>query len=452
MTSPLHREFHDQPYWWETAPLEPAAPAPLPRQVDVAVVGAGYAGLAAATALARAGRSVAVLDAEAPGFGASTRSVGMIGGRLRQGHAGLAATVGPDGALALMRETAAAYRWFLDFVAAEGIDCDLRQSGRLIGAWTWRDAETQKRLADFLASKVGIAAHTLPADALADEIATDLYRGALVLPDDGGLHPARLHAGLLGLARAAGASIFGGTAVHGVTEEGGAMRVGTANGAIAARDVVLATNAYTGRPFPWHRRRVIPVGSYMAASEPLPPGTLARLLPRGRLVNDTRRLAYAFRASPDGSRLLIGGRASARDHADARTVARALHRSACRLFPELAGMRMTHAWGGMVAFTVDRLPNIGSRGRVHHVLGCNGSGVVMNTYLGTRLGRIIGGVDRDQPPTGFARDGLPTHPLYRGQPWFMSPLSAFYGIRDRLDRLTDRPRRSSAHSVGNHRP
>ncbi|WP_374449557.1 NAD(P)/FAD-dependent oxidoreductase [Stella sp.] len=438
MSGVLHPDFRDRPYWWEGAPPEEEAPPPLPSRVDVAVVGAGYAGLATAVVLARAGRSVAVLDAGPAGGGASTRSVGMIGGRLRQGHAGLAATLGADSALALMRETAAAYRWFLGFVAGEGIDCDLRQSGRLIGAWTRRDAEGQKRLAEFLASKVGIAAHCLGPDRLDGEIATDLYRGAMVLPEDGGLDPARLHAGLLALARAAGARICARTPVLGVAEEAGAMRVTTAHGPIAAGDVVLATNAYTGPPFAWYRRRVIPVGSYMAATEPLPPGTLARLLPAGRLVNDTRRLAYAFRASPDGTRLLVGGRASARDHAGAATVAAGLHRAARTLFPDLAGVRMTHAWGGMVAFTVDRLPNIGARGRLHHVLGCNGSGVVMNTYLGARLGRRIAGLDHNEPPTGFARDGLPSHPLYRGRPWFMSPLSAWYGLRDRFDRLADR--------------
>jgi len=436
----LHPAFRDQPYWWEAAPLDPAPPAPLPRRVDVAVVGAGYAGLAAATALARAGRQVAVLDAAPAGAGASTRSVGMIGGRLRQGYAGLSATLGPDAALGLMREAAEAYRWFVGFVAAEGIDCDLERRGRLVGAWTARDAEGQKRLAAFLTERIGIAARCVaPAD-LGGEIASDLYRGAMVLPDDGGLHPARLHAGLLGLARAAGVTLCPQTAVLGVGDEGGELRVATAGGALAARDVVLATNAYTGPPFPWYRRRVIPVGSYMAATEPLPDGLLRRLLPAGRLVNDTRRLAYAFRASPDGTRLLVGGRASARDRADAPTVAAGLHRAARTLFPELAEARITHAWGGMVAFTVDRLPNIGSRGRVHHVLGCNGSGVVMNTYLGTRLGRRIAGLDHNEAPSGFDRDGLPTHPLYRGRPWFMSPLSAWYGVRDRIDRAADRLR------------
>ncbi|BBK42112.1 hypothetical protein STVA_21320 [Allostella vacuolata] len=439
MTDVLHPEFRDQPYWWEAAAPDPAPPAdPLPGHADVVVVGAGYAGLSAALELARAGRSVAVLDAGSAGGGASSRSVGMIGGRLRQGYAALSADIGAGPALDLMRETAAAYRWFLDFLADEDIACDVAQTGRIVGAWTGADFVAQQRLAAFLSDKVGIRAHTVAPAGLPAEIGSDLYRGALVLPDDGGLHPARLHAGLLRRAVAAGVAVFPQTAVLGLSDEGRQVRVSTQRGVLLAGDAVLATNAYTGAAFPWHHRRIIPVGSYMAATEPLPAGLVRRLLPRGRLVNDTRRLAYALRASPDATRILLGGRASARDHADPRTVARSLHRLARTVFPELATARITHAWGGMVGFTVDRLPNIGSRGRVHHVLGCNGSGVVMATYLGNRLGRRLAGTAGAE--TGFARDGLPTHPLFRGRAWFMSPLSAWYGVRDRADRLADRLR------------
>ncbi|BBK32321.1 glycine/D-amino acid oxidase-like deaminating enzyme [Stella humosa] len=437
MSAILAPGFRAEPYWWEAAPLdrEPSA-EPLPARADVAIVGAGYAGLSTAIELARAGRSVVVLDAGPAGGGASSRSVGMIGGRLRQGHAALAADIGETAALDLMRETAGAYRWFLDFVGQEGIDCDLAQSGRIVGAWTRADLHRQQRLAAFLVDRLGIRAHAVDRGGLAGEISTDLYHGALVLPDDGGLHPARLHAGLLRLAQAAGARVFPFTAVEALKEDGDRVAVATARGRLVAGEAVLATNAYTGPAFAWHHRRVIPVGSYMAATAPLDPALVRRLLPRGRLVNDTRRLAYALRASPDGTRILLGGRASARDHASPPVVARSLHRLARTVFPELASARISHAWGGMVGFTVDRLPNIGTRGRIHHVLGCNGSGVVLSTYLGCRLGRRIAGLD--DAPTGFARDGLPTHPLFAGTAWFMSPLSAWYGVRDRVDRLTDR--------------
>ncbi|MEO3475423.1 FAD-binding oxidoreductase [Roseomonas sp. CAU 1739] len=428
----LAPDFSPDPYWWRAAPPSDATEVALPAQTDLAVVGAGYAGLSAAIAAARAGRSVCVIEARNPGWGASTRSVGMIGGRLRQGYAALAAALGEDVALGLMHETRDAYGWFRDFVQTEGIACDLRQSGRLVCAWTPRDMRRLEGLSRFLSGKVGIRAEMLDRAALRAEVDSDLHRGAMLLPDDGSLHPALLHKGLLDAAVAAGVVVVPQTPVRSIDRDGAGLRVQTTRGAIAARDVILATNAHTGREFGWFRRRVIPVGSYMIATERLPRETLDRLIPKHRLVNDTRQLAYAFRRSPDGDRLLVGGRASARDHADPRKVAAGLHRILRGLFPELAGTRVSHAWGGMVAFTFDRLPRIGRHDGVHYILGCNGSGVVMQTYLGRKAAAAVTG--SADATTGFARGDFPTSSFYTGSPWFMAPLTAWYDIRDRAAR------------------
>jgi glycine/D-amino acid oxidase-like deaminating enzyme len=405
----------------------------LPERAEVVVVGAGYAGLSAALVMARAGRSVCVVEAQSAGWGASTRSVGMIGGRLRQSYAALAASLGEAEALGLMHEARDAYAWFRSFVAEEGIDCHLRQSGRLICAWTPKDLSRLDGLARLLSGKIGIPAEVLDRTALRSELGTDLHHGALLLPSDGGLHPALYHQGMLEAARKAGVTVVPHTAVTGIERSGQDFQVGTARGSgIAARNVILATNAYTGRALGWFHRRVIPVGSYMIATEALPRDLLDRLIPRHRLVNDTRQLAYAFRRAPDDDRLLVGGRASARDHADPRKVAAGLQRIMRQVFPQLAGTRVSHAWGGMVAFTFDRLPRVGQHEGVHYVLGCNGSGVVMNTYLGRKAAAsVLGGADAR---TGFARPDFPTSPLYTGTPWFMPPLTLWYDARDRMAR------------------
>lgn len=436
MSSLLAPDFAPTPYWWRTAPPPEAVPGALPARCDVAVVGGGYAGLSAALAIARGGRSVCVLDAHAPGWGASTRSVGMIGGRLRQGYAALAATLGEAAALDLMCEARDAYAWFRGFVTEEDIDCDMAITGRLLCAWTPADLKRLEGLARFLSGRIGIAAAMLDRAALRQELASDLHHGAMSLPEDGGLHPARLHRGLLNAAQRAGATVVAPAAVRRIARNGTGFRLETAIGEMAARDVLLATNAHTGAEFPWFRKRVIPVGSYMIATETLPRDLLDRLLPRLRLVNDTRQLAYAFRRAPDDDRLLVGGRASALDHADPKRVVAGLHRILRGLFPELRDTRVSHAWGGMVAFTFDRLPRIGTHDGIHYVLGCNGSGVVMNTYLGSKAGaRLVGTPDA---ATRFARDAFPTHPLYTGSPWFMAPLTAWYDLRDCAARLAAR--------------
>ncbi|HEY8610469.1 MAG TPA: FAD-dependent oxidoreductase [Roseomonas sp.] len=429
--------FSPEPYWWRAVPREEGEAVPLPARADVVVVGAGYAGLSAALPLARAGRSVCVVEARSAGWGASTRSVGMIGGRLRQGYAALAAKLGEGAALGLMHEARDAYAWFRHFVAEEGIDCHLQQSGRLICAWTPKDLSRLEGLARFLSARIGIPAEMLSQDGLRGELDSELHHGAMLLPEDGGLHPALYHQGLLKGARAAGVTVVPHTAVTAIERSGQGFQLDTAGGAgIAAGKVILATNAYTGRALGWFHRRIIPVGSYMIATELLPRDLLDRLIPRQRLVNDTRQLAYAFRRASDEDRLLIGGRASARDHADPRKVAAGLHRIMRQTFPQLAGTRVSHAWGGMVAFTFDRLPRVGQHDGVHYVLGCNGSGVVMNTYLGRKAAAaVLGGEDAR---TGFARAEFPTAPLYGGTPWFMPPLTLWYDARDRLARRVGR--------------
>ncbi|SFC56295.1 Glycine/D-amino acid oxidase [Bosea sp. CRIB-10] len=424
----LSDDFKAEPYWWEAVPQGTAEPGPLPETAEVVVVGSGYAGLSAAIALARAGRSVVVIEAKSAGHGASTRSVGMIGGRLRQSLAALARAFGAERADALLRETWDAYGWFRNFIRDERIDCDLALTGRLICAWTPGDMAALDKQADLLATRFGIPAQMIDKAGLRAELATDLYHGAMVLPQDGGLDPAKYHHGLLQLAKAAGVTVIEHTAVTGITESGAATRVITERGALTAPEVILATNAYTGRELPWYRRRVIAVGSHMIATSPLPAGTVDRLLPAGRLINDTRKLAYAFRASPDRRRLLVGGRALQVDRVDPIAIARRLKEVMVQAFPTLADAGVSHAWEGRVGFTFDRVPHIGRRGKLHYVLGCNGSGIVMSSYLGHRIAEMV---MTGSTTSFFAGNELPSRPYYHGIPWFMPPMTFALSLQDR---------------------
>ena len=185
-----------------------------------------------------------------------------------------------------------------------------------------------------------------------------------------------------------------------------------------------------GAATPWHRRRLIPVSSYMIATEELGETRVRRLMPKLRVYGDTKKILYYFRPAPDFSRILFGGRASFRDES-ARAGGARLHRCLLGLLPDLAGTRITHAWKGSLAFAFDMLPHVGVQDGVHFALGCNGSGVVPMTHLGRCAARmILGGSNR---ASAFARLDLRTMPLYTGRPWFMPVVGNWYRLRDWLD-------------------
>ncbi len=187
--------------------------------------------------------------------------------------------------------------------------------------------------------------------------------------------------------------------------------------------MVVATNGYTGRLTPWLRRRVIPIGSYIIATEPIEPDLMARLMPRNRVVGDTRKVVYYYRASPDRRRILFGGRVS-HGETDPRRTAPRLHADMAQLFPELAPVRISHSWVGFVAYTFDALAHIGRHDGIYYAMGYCGSGVSMAGYLGMRVGQKV--LARGQGQTGFDDVVFATRPFYGGNPWFLSPMVAYY--------------------------
>src|SRR6266700_2065621 len=206
---------HD-PYWWDAAPSESPAEVALAKRCDVAIIGAGYAGLSAALTLARAGRSVVVLDALAPGEGASSRSGGMIGHGHRLSYAKLIERFGPKKAGDLIREGVASLEFAKALIVDEKIDAQLQMSGRLRGAWTAADYATMTRDALALQRDFGLAVDVLSKADVRREIAADCYQGGLLFHAHGGVHPALFHLGLLQRARSAGALVAGHTSVTAV--------------------------------------------------------------------------------------------------------------------------------------------------------------------------------------------------------------------------------------------
>lgn len=419
------------PYWWEDAPLVASPPTTLPSRADVAIIGAGYTGLSAALTLARAGRSVVVLEAGAPGVGASARNGGMCGDVLKPSLDTLTRRYGRDRALALFMEAREAFDFLESFLADEGIDCAYVRSGGFTGALKPAQYEAMARETERLARSVGLAGDMVPKSAVRDEIGTDFYVGGRVLHRRGGLHPARYHAGLLARVRAAGATVIGNAPVGDIARDGTSFRLATPAGVLAARDIVVATNGYTGRVTQRLRRRVIPVTSYMIATETLSPNLMATLMPKGRMLTDSNRLLCYFRPSPDNTRILFGGR-PAYTEIGPEAAAQRLSRYMTTLFPELRGVALSHSWSGFIAYTFDRLPHVGLRDGMHYAMGYCGSGVVMATWLGRKAALRV--LDHAEAKSAFADIDSPTQPFYTGRPWFLPLVQAWYQGADLIGR------------------
>lgn len=421
-------DFKPTPYWWERVPRPLLAETALPAAVDVVVIGSGYTGLSAALELARGGRLTLVLDAEDAGFGCSTRNGGQISTSVKPSYAELARRHGPETAFRIIKEGQNSLAWVAAFVAREKIDCDFRVVGRFHAA---HNPAQYDRLARRLATQpkgLEVEAHMVSREEQRRELGSDAYFGGAVYSRQASIDPARFHQGMLERVLQAGARVIPRCPAVSIERVAGGFRVATARGSIAARNVVAATNGYTGRLIPWLQRRVIPIGSYIIATEPIPRDTMARLMPRDRIVSDTRKVVYYYRASPDGERILFGGRVS-HNETDPLVSGPLLHAAMTAIFPELATTRISHSWCGFVAYSFDELMHIGERDGLHYAMGYCGSGVGMAGYLGMRLGQQVLGLR--EGATAFDALPFPTRPFYRGNPWFLAPAILYYRWRDR---------------------
>lgn len=426
-------DFKEEPYWWIDAPLRRVETAPLPSRVDVAIMGSGYTGLSAALPLARAGREVLILEAGTPGQGASTRNAGNVSRTLKWSFDGLAHRYGVERAVAYYREAALAIEHLDETIRSEGIDCLFKRTGRYYAAHSPRAYEALGREVEVLRTRVGYEADMIPRQEQHRHVGTDGYYGGQVVHGPGYLHGALYHRGLIDRAAEAGVRIAGETRVTGIQRASSEFEVATSRGSLRAGQVIVATNAYTGRDgavSEYLRRRLIPVNTYAAATEPVPPELVRAIVPGGRPIITSHKVVFHIQPTPDGTRLIFGGRAGRRDR-DMRTTAAHLHAHFVRLFPQLAKVRIARCWDGYFAFTFDYLPHIGVRDGVHYAVGCCGTGIPMGSYLGRKLAlRLLGKVG--EAKTAFDERPFPTAPLYGGEPWFLPGLVRYYGFRDTL--------------------
>jgi gamma-glutamylputrescine oxidase len=374
-------------YYAATANPAPAAPRlEGAHTADLVVVGGGGTGLSAALSAAEHGLSVILVEGGRTGWGASGRNGGQMIPGLRKGAVELVATYGRDHARRLFDLAIAARDEVVALIERGGIACDFKPTGHLTAAIKQADLDHMAREVECLHSVMDYPdARLLNAAAMAGEVARS-YRGGLLDLKGGHLHPLNYTLGIADLARRAGVRMFEHSPALSLRQERGVV-VGLSQGEVRASACVLAGDALLGALDPAIARHIMPIANYIAATRPL--DDPAALIPNDRAISDSRFVVNYYRLSADG-RLIFGGgeRYTPRPPADMAAFVRPFLE---RTFPQLAGVRIDHAWGGLVSVTRSRLPHIGRHGDVFYAHGYSGMGTILSTLAGRLLADAVRG-------------------------------------------------------------
>lgn len=420
-----------QIYWHTTAQLPDAANlTPLPEKVDVAIIGGGYTGLSAARRLAKTGVRAAVLEANTIGWGASSRNGGMVLAGLKLDIQTVMNKYGRETAKKLFQCSLDAIDTVEQIVQEENIDCGFARYGHLLTANKPKHYHSLQEEMEFMQREFNHPMRLIPRDQQHSEIGSDMYYGALLDECSGGLNPAQYVTGLAKAAERAGASLYARARVVWLERKGQHFLVETERGTLRAESVLVGTSGYTGKVTKNLQRKIIPIGSFIIATETLPADLVNEIIPSGRMIFDSRHYLHYFRLWE--SRLIFGGRAAFFPETS-RTIQRSadiLRREMIHAYPQLKDVKVEYVWGGTLDFAFDMMPHVGEIDGIYYSLGYAGHGVAMATYLGKTVAEaILKGNIKEHP---FASFEFPNAPLglYNGFPWFLPFAGAWYKILD----------------------
>ncbi len=424
--------------FWATTVDSPAVAASpeLLNSVDVAVVGAGFCGLSAARALAKRGVKVAVLEAETFGWGASSRNGGMVLTGMKLPVPALIKRYGREAVRKMYAASLESIDCVEQIVLEENIDCSFSRCGHLEVACKQSHFDGYEESAALIKREFDHDRRIIPKSELHAEIGSDIYFGGMVDETSAGLNPARYVAGLAHAAHRAGACLYDHMRVISVepsTKNGARnFRLQTSRGAIIAREVLLATGAYTTEATPALRKKIIPIGSYIIATEILAGNLASQLSPRNRMIYDSKHFLYYYRLTPD-NRMLFGGRAAFFPETEntVRQSAEILRRGMLHVYPQLRDAKVEFVWGGTLDFTLDVMPHAGKIDDMYFAAGFAGHGVAAATWFGTKLAARICGDSSSIPFDGIKFPAAPIG-LRSGHTWALPLVGAWYRLLDFL--------------------
>ena len=433
----FHSDFKQAPYWWQSYKPIDAATVDLPVQAQVVIIGAGYSGLSAALQLTKLGINCCVLDAANPGNGASTRSGGLI-----TASGGIKTPLinkefsNQDYTL-MIKAACEGLELVEKIITDEAIDCEWKKTGYLKLATTRKQFEAMSKKAQLLDRHETIDTKMLNSEALSQEIGSQFYQGGMLTQQAAHLHPALYFKGLLDACKSRQIPVCGQAKVTKISKSGAGFSIATVRGKLNAEQVVIATNGYTGPVTPQFQKRVVPIKPYIIATQVLSDDLAKEISPKDRSFTDARRIAPFYRLSGESGnqRMIFGSRVKWKD-IEARDMAPLLYALMIERFPQLEGTKITHAWSGNVALTLDEQMHTGKLEDMYYALGCNGSGVANMTYLGTQVANKIAQVSGYNCP--YDTGVFPHSRFYNGRSrWFVPLIGGYLQCRDWLDEKFD---------------
>ncbi len=416
-------------YYAATVPQSERPPLRGETQVDVAVLGGGMAGCSAALHLAKRGYRVALLEARFVGYGASGRSGGQTIFGLAVGQQRLTAEVGRDDARRLFDLSVEALDLTQSLIREYGIDCDYRANHVHVAVKPRQVRELQEWAHELREEYDYPSAQFLDLGQVREQVRSDRYLAGLIDPRSGHLHPLKFTQGVARAAEAAGAVIYENSEVLRY-EDGAQIRVHTAQGMVRCAHLILCGNAYIGAVAPSLARRILGVGTYIIASEPLGEARASSLLPGNAAVADINWILDYFRRSAD-HRLLFGGRVSY-SSVQPLHLAESMRKRMVRVFPSLADVKVAYAWGGYLDITMSRAPNFGRLApNVFYLQGFSGHGVTLTGLAGKLVAEAVAGTaERFDVFARIPHRDFPGGRLFRRPSLMLAML--YYRIRDLL--------------------
>ena len=420
-----------QIYWHTTVKMpDDSILTPIPEKVDVAIIGGGYTGLSAARTLAKRGMKVVVLEAETIGWGASSRNGGMTLTGLKVPMQTIIKNYGREMAKELFQCSLDSVDTVEQIVKEENIDCGFARTGHLLVANKPKHFEALKGEVDFMAQEFNHKVRLVPPGELKSEIGSDVFHGALVDDVSAGLNPAQFVVGLAGAAEKAGAMLCARARVNRLERGENRFVLETERSRLSAESVFVATSGYTGNVTKKLQRKIIPIGSFIIATERLSDDLALELSPKNRMIFDYKHYLNYFRLWDN--RMIFGGRAAFFPET-ANTIKRSaeiLRREMTAVYPQLKDVKVDYAWGGTLDFAFDQMTHVGELDGAHYSLGYAGHGVAMGTHLGKTVAEaILNGNIKEHP---FAKFNFPNAPLglYDGRPWFLPFAGMWHKILD----------------------